>query len=65
MVYIGTPHPFHYINAKQALQSGKAVLREKPFTMNLAELDELVSIAKEKNVFLMESVGESQLALHA
>lgn len=53
-VYIGTPHTFHYENAKAALQAGKHVLCEKPFTFDLSELDELIALAKEKKLFLME-----------
>ncbi|GMK54879.1 hypothetical protein CspeluHIS016_0114650 [Cutaneotrichosporon spelunceum] len=56
VVYIGTPHPFHHQNAKAALLAGKNVLCEKPFVMDLAELDELIAIAKENKVFLMEAV---------
>ncbi|TXT13235.1 hypothetical protein VHUM_00602 [Vanrija humicola] len=56
VVYIGTPHPYHHPNAKAALLAGKHVLCEKPFVMDLAELDELIAIAKEKNLFLMEAV---------
>jgi predicted dehydrogenase len=56
VVYVGTPHPFHHQNAKAALLAGKHVLCEKPFVMDLAELDELIAIAREKNVFLMEAV---------
>ncbi|TXT09023.1 hypothetical protein VHUM_02497 [Vanrija humicola] len=55
-VYIGTPHVYHHANAKAALLAGKNVLCEKPFTLDVAELDELVAIAKEKNLFLMEAV---------
>lgn len=54
VVYIGTPHVFHHKNAKDAMLAGKSVLCEKPFTMDLAELDDLIATAKEKNVFLME-----------
>ncbi|ORY27923.1 hypothetical protein BCR39DRAFT_217143 [Naematelia encephala] len=56
VIYIGTPHPLHHSNAKRALEAGKAVLCEKPFTMSVGELDELIRIAKEKKVFLMEAV---------
>ncbi|BEI80400.1 hypothetical protein CcaverHIS002_0109290 [Cutaneotrichosporon cavernicola] len=56
VVYIGTPHPFHHQNAKAALLAGKNVLCEKPFVMDVAELDELIAIAKENKVFLMEAV---------
>lgn len=55
-MYIGTPHTFHHANAKAALLAGKNVLCEKPFTFDVAELDELMAIAKEKKLFLMEAV---------
>lgn len=53
-MYIGTPHTFHHRNAKDALLAGKHVLCEKPFTLSLDELDELIAIAKDKRLFLME-----------
>lgn len=53
-MYIGTPHTFHYANAKAALTAGKHVLCEKPFTFDVAELDELIELAKKKGLFLME-----------
>ncbi|GFZ46901.1 hypothetical protein JCM24511_04121 [Saitozyma sp. JCM 24511] len=55
-IYIGTPHTFHHANAKGALLGGKHVLCEKPFTLDLEELDELIAIAKDKKLFLMEAV---------
>ncbi|WVQ77385.1 hypothetical protein IAR50_007070 [Cryptococcus sp. DSM 104548] len=55
-VYVGTPHVMHHRNAKDALLAGKHVLCEKPFTLDREELDELISIAKEKKLFLMEAV---------
>lgn len=54
VVYVGTPHTLHHRNAKDALLAGKPVLVEKAFTLNVAELDELLAIAKEKHLFLME-----------
>jgi dihydrodiol dehydrogenase / D-xylose 1-dehydrogenase (NADP) len=53
-IYIGTPHNFHYENANGALKGGKAVLCEKPFTIDLAELDDLMALAKKQNKLLME-----------
>ena len=38
------------------MNAGKNVLCEKPFTFDLAELDELIALAKSKNLFLMEAV---------
>ncbi|MNO37108.1 1,5-anhydro-D-fructose reductase [compost metagenome] len=55
-VYIATPHPYHKENVAAALQAGKAVLCEKPFTVNSAELEGLIALAKEKNTFLMEAM---------
>ncbi|WWC63118.1 uncharacterized protein I303_105718 [Kwoniella dejecticola CBS 10117] len=56
IVYIGTMNVCHYDDAKLALEGGKHVLLEKPATLNAAEWRSLVSIAKEKNLFLMEAV---------
>lgn len=54
MVYVGTPPVQHYENCRDALLAGKHVLCEKPFTLDLAELDALIALAKEKKLFLME-----------
>ncbi len=56
VVYVATPHSFHYEHTKMCLLAGKAVLCEKPFTLNASELEELIAISKEKKVFLMEAM---------
>ncbi|NHZ34340.1 Gfo/Idh/MocA family protein [Massilia rubra] len=56
VVYIGTPHPMHVDNAVMALNGGKGVLCEKPFTMNLGEAEHIVALAREKKLFLMEAM---------
>ena len=55
-VYVATPHPLHHDNALLGLRAGKAVLVEKPFTMNADEARELVQVARDNNVFLMEAM---------
>lgn len=55
VIYVATTHNFHFENAKLALQHGKHVLLEKPFTVNAKQARELVRIAREKNIFLMEA----------
>ncbi|KAA1468817.1 NAD(P)-binding protein [Dentipellis sp. KUC8613] len=55
-IYIGTPHTFHYINARDAIKAKKHVLVEKPITSNAPELRSLIELAKENNVFLMEAM---------
>ena len=55
-IYVATPHPFHKQNAIDALNAGKAVLCEKPLTVNASEAKELVETARNRNVFLMEAM---------
>jgi len=52
-VVIATPVPTHYELARLALESGKHVFVEKPPAMTALEIDELVSIARERNLVLM------------
>ncbi|EKU83496.1 Gfo/Idh/MocA family protein [Massilia timonae] len=56
LIYIGTPHPEHAGNALMALRAGKGVLCEKPFTMNLREAEQVVTLARSKRLFLMEAM---------
>jgi predicted dehydrogenase len=46
----------HHPAAKLCLEAGKAVLCEKPFTVNAAEAAELIELARSRNVFLMEAM---------
>lgn len=55
-VYVGTPHPMHFENASLALNHGKPVLVEKAFTMTSREARDLVALAREKNLFMMEAM---------
>ncbi|KLO11049.1 NAD binding Rossmann fold oxidoreductase [Schizopora paradoxa] len=54
-VYISLPNGMHCEWAVKALQRGKHVLLEKPFTSNLEEAIELVKVAKEKGLILLEA----------
>ncbi len=56
VIYVATTHNFHYENAKLALEHGKHVLVEKAFTVNAKQAKDLVRIAREKNLFLMEAI---------
>ncbi|GAA6039636.1 hypothetical protein JCM8097_002229 [Rhodosporidiobolus ruineniae] len=56
LVYVATPHTFHFEQAKDALEAGKNVLVEKPATLNAKERSILSDLAKQKGVFLMEGV---------
>jgi len=52
-VALAIPAAHHYDLAKQALLAGKHVLLEKPITQNSQEAEELIKLAKEKNLILM------------
>jgi predicted dehydrogenase len=52
-VTIATPVPTHYSLAKQALEAGKHVFVEKPPAMRGEEMEELVSLAQERDLVLM------------
>jgi predicted dehydrogenase len=56
IVYIATPHSLHRENCIGCLQAGKAVLCEKPFTINAREAEEVIRLARSKRLFLMEGM---------
>ncbi|MBP0457171.1 Gfo/Idh/MocA family protein [Streptomyces montanisoli] len=56
VVYVATPHSGHLAAAAEALDAGKPVLCEKPFTLNAREARELVALARERGLFLMEAM---------
>ena len=60
-VYVASPNILHYEQTKKALLAGKHVLCEKPFCTNLEHAKELVNIAKDKGLFLMEAVPTTYL----
>jgi scyllo-inositol 2-dehydrogenase (NADP+) len=52
LVIVNTPNYTHFDFAKQALLAGKHIIVEKPFCVTVAQCDELISLAKEKNKLL-------------
>ena len=56
IVYVATPHPMHAANATAALNAGKHVLIEKPFTLNAAEARAVVDLAKARNLVVLEAM---------
>lgn len=55
-VYIATRHPQHFDCIKMCLNNCKPVVCEKPLTMNAWQTEQVISLAREKKVFLMEAV---------
>ena len=56
VVYVAVPHNFHFEIVHQAISHGKSVLCEKPICVNASQLRELMTLAKIKDVFLMEGM---------
>jgi scyllo-inositol 2-dehydrogenase (NADP+) len=46
------PNPLHYVYTKLALEQGKHVVVEKPFVNSVAEGEELITFAHDKNLLL-------------
>ncbi|WP_298300524.1 Gfo/Idh/MocA family oxidoreductase [Hydrotalea sp.] len=56
VIYIATPHNFHYEHAMLCMAHGKAVLCEKPFAINTLQAKEMIDFARQKKIFLMEAL---------
>ncbi|KJC64089.1 Gfo/Idh/MocA family protein [Agreia bicolorata] len=55
-VYVATPHPMHAENALLAIEAGKHVLVEKPFTLNAGEAAEVAEAARRAGVVVLEAM---------
>lgn len=60
-IYVALPNHLHYDYAKKALLAGKHVICEKPFTLTLAEFEDLAKIAEQKNRILLEAITNQYL----
>lgn len=54
-VYVASPNSLHYAYSKAALLAGKNVLCEKPFAPVKEEAEELVALAKEKGLIIVDA----------
>src|SRR5690606_29921948 len=52
IVVVATSNDVHFSLAKRALEAGKHVVVEKPFTITTAEADELIALAEAKGLLL-------------
>lgn len=59
VVYIATPNLLHHPQAKRALLSGKHVILEKPFCTTFRDARELVEIARQRKLLLVDAVPPS------
>ena len=56
VIYVATPHTFHKEHTLLCLENNIPVLCEKPFGMNEQEVVEMIKLAREKKIFLMEAM---------
>jgi predicted dehydrogenase len=64
VIYVATLNQFHFEHAQAALRANKHVLLEKPFTINTKQAKELISLAQERDLFLLEAMWEPHLPMH-
>ena len=60
-IYVAVPNNLHYSVAKKALEAGKNVICEKPFTLDYNETVELFELAESKNLILIEAITNQYL----
>ncbi|MGR2753437.1 Gfo/Idh/MocA family protein [Agromyces arachidis] len=56
VVYVATPHPWHAATALAAIEAGKHVLVEKPFTLNEPEARLVADAARARGVLVLEAM---------
>ncbi len=56
IVYVATPHFRHVEDVRLCLEAGKHVLCERPFSLRPEDVEPLIALAREKNLFLMEGM---------
>jgi predicted dehydrogenase len=56
VVYVATPHVAHHDAVLACLKGGRAVLCEKPFTLDRPTSAKLVEVARSQQLFLMEAM---------
>ncbi|MFC4771127.1 Gfo/Idh/MocA family protein [Enterococcus hermanniensis] len=54
-IYIASPNSLHFEQAKQAILAGKNVIVEKPAFSTPNEMDEIIELANQKQVFFFEA----------
>jgi len=61
LIYIATPHSFHYKQMKEAILHHKNVLCEKAFTLNAKEAKEIRELASKEGVYIAEALWTSYM----
>lgn len=63
LVYIASPHSHHYEHAKLCLMHNKPILCEKAFTATAWQAEEILRLAKQRNIFVAEAIWTRYMPL--
>lgn len=63
-IYIASPHMLHAEQSMACLKAAKAVLCEKPMSVNSHDAQKVVSMARQQNTFFMEAVWTRFMPVH-
>lgn len=55
-IYVASPNSLHFSWVREALESGRNVMCEKPFVSTVREFDELAALAAQKDLLLFEAM---------
>ena len=56
VIYVATPNSLHMEHSLLCLEAGKPVVCEKPFALNASQATQIITLAREKQLFLMEAM---------
>ena len=56
VIYIATPHNSHFELLKEAIHQKKPVVCEKPITINSEQFQRVIKMARESNIYVMETL---------
>ena len=56
IIYVASPHPMHHDHTMLALEHGKHVLVEKPFTLNQGEAEQVREAARARGLLVTEAM---------
>ncbi|GAI81602.1 unnamed protein product, partial [marine sediment metagenome] len=64
IVYVGTPGVYHLRDVTGSLEAGKHVLCEKALTINAKDAAQLIDLARQKKLFMMEAMWTRFFPIH-
>lgn len=65
LIYIATPHAFHYEQMKECIKHNNNVFCEKAFTLNALQAEEVLALAKKHKVLVAEAMLTAYLPSRA